>query len=101
MKSKDTAFVGGPLDGRVLPILLNPFHNVGRFYRVPVPAHSGLPATTLVYRRAKEYDPKGRWRWRYEYDPEGGTGPRGDWTDRLPWSRRPAGAAAGAGSEDS
>ncbi|MEU5389433.1 hypothetical protein, partial [Kitasatospora cineracea] len=26
------------------------------------------PATVLVYRRAKEYGPKGRYRWRYEYD---------------------------------
>ncbi|MFJ1702136.1 hypothetical protein [Kitasatospora sp. NPDC088346] len=91
MKSKDTAFLGGPLDGRVLPILLNPFHNVGRVYRVPVPAHGDVPATVLVYRRAKEFDPKGRWRWRYEYVPEGDAGTAGGWADRLPWSGRPAG----------
>ncbi|WP_354639967.1 hypothetical protein [Kitasatospora camelliae] len=71
MKSTDTEFVGGPLDGKVLPILLSPFHNVPKVYRVPVPAHGGNPESVLVYRRAKEYGAKGRWRWRYEYDPEG------------------------------
>ncbi|WP_063857257.1 MULTISPECIES: hypothetical protein [unclassified Kitasatospora] len=70
MRSTDTEFHGGPLDGRVLPIALTPFNNVPKTYRVPVPAHGENPATTLVYHRAKEYDPKGRWRWRYEYAPE-------------------------------
>lgn len=72
VRSADTEFVGGPLDGRVLPILLSPVNSVPKVYRVPVPAYGPpddqVPATTLVYRRAKEYDPKGRWRWRYEYD---------------------------------
>lgn len=65
--------MGGPLDGTVLPILLSPFNNVPRIYRVPVPAHGGNPAVTLIYRRAKQYDSKGRWRWFYEYAPEGET----------------------------
>jgi len=73
VKSADTEFVGGPLDGKVLPIMLSPFHNVPKVYKVPVPAHGDTPATTLVYRRAKEYDPKGRWRWRYEYDSANGS----------------------------
>ncbi|MFD7641105.1 hypothetical protein ACFV4P_10680 [Kitasatospora sp. NPDC059795] len=68
MKSSDTEFLGGPLDGRVLPILLSPLHTVPKVYRVPVPAHGDTPAITLVYRRAKEYNAKGRFRWRYEYD---------------------------------
>ncbi|MER5638510.1 hypothetical protein ABT095_16305 [Kitasatospora sp. NPDC002227] len=68
MRSAKTEFHGGPLDGRVLDILLNTLGNVPKVYRVPVPAHGDTPAVTLVYRRAKEYDPKGRWRWRYEYD---------------------------------
>ncbi|MFD8599550.1 hypothetical protein ACFV1L_31555 [Kitasatospora sp. NPDC059646] len=68
MKSADTAFLGGPLDGRVLPILLSPLHTPPKVYRVPVPAHGDTPAITLVYRRAKEYNDKGRFRWRYEYD---------------------------------
>ncbi|MER5864282.1 hypothetical protein [Kitasatospora sp. NPDC002040] len=70
MRSADTEFHGGPLDGRVLPIALTPFSNIPKTYRVPVPAHGDTPAATLVYHRAKEYDPKGRWRWRYEYEPE-------------------------------
>ncbi|MFD7736179.1 hypothetical protein ACFV6F_38055 [Kitasatospora phosalacinea] len=70
MKSADTEFVGGPLDGRVLPVLLGMTHHVPKVYRVPVPAHGDTPATTLVYRRAKEHGPKGRYRWRYEYDPD-------------------------------
>ncbi|WP_055587118.1 hypothetical protein [Peterkaempfera griseoplana] len=73
MRSADTEFVGGPLDGRVLPILLSPFNNVPKVYRVPVPAHLDRPATTLEYHRAKQYDARGRWRWRYEYGaPDGG-----------------------------
>lgn len=68
VKSTETPFVGGPLDGRALPVMLTPFHNVPKVYRVPVPAYHDTPAVTLVYRRAKEYDAKGRWRWRYEYD---------------------------------
>ncbi|MDH6134897.1 hypothetical protein P3T37_004306 [Kitasatospora sp. MAA4] len=69
MRSADTEFVGGPLDGQVLPILLSPFHGVPKVYRVPVPAHGDVPAQTLRYVRAKEYDAKGRSRWRYEYAP--------------------------------
>ncbi|BAJ28182.1 MULTISPECIES: hypothetical protein [Kitasatospora] len=72
MKSADTEFIGGPLDGRVLPVPLGMMHSVPKVYRVPVPAYGDTPAVTLVYRRAKEYGPKGgRYRWRYEYDPEG------------------------------
>ncbi|GAA1252699.1 hypothetical protein GCM10009665_49300 [Kitasatospora nipponensis] len=69
MRSADTAFFGGPLDGRVLPILLSPFNTVPKVYRVPVPAHGDQPARTLVYVRVKEYGTKGRSRWRYEYEP--------------------------------
>ncbi|WP_441246378.1 hypothetical protein [Kitasatospora sp. McL0602] len=68
MRSAETEFIGGPLDGRVLDVLLTPLSNVPKVYRVPVPAHGDVPGVTLVYRRAKEYDAKGRWRWRYEYD---------------------------------
>ncbi|MDH6574991.1 hypothetical protein [Kitasatospora sp. MAP5-34] len=68
MRSAETEFIGGPLDGKVLPIMLSPFNSVPKIYRVPVPAHGDVPSTTLIYRRAKEYDAKGRSRWRYEYD---------------------------------
>lgn len=80
MRSADTEFVGGPLDGRVLPILLSSFHTLPRIYRVPVPAHDDVPAETLVYVRAKEYDAKGRSRWRYEY----ATGPVSRWSPLNP-----------------
>jgi hypothetical protein len=70
VRSAETEFHGGPLDGRVLAVLLNTLGNVPKVYKVPVPAHGETPAATLVYRRAKEYDAKGRWRWRFEYDAE-------------------------------
>ncbi|MFE9427976.1 hypothetical protein ACFYNO_34045 [Kitasatospora sp. NPDC006697] len=72
MRSADTEFVGGPLDGRVLPILLSPFNAVPKVYRVPVPAYGNRAAETLVYDRAKVHDAKGRPRWRYEYRPPQG-----------------------------
>lgn len=69
MKSAETEFVGGPLDGRFLPVALNVFHSVPKVYRVPVPAHGGTAAVTLVYRRTKQHGSRG-WRWCYEYDPQ-------------------------------
>ncbi|MET9617479.1 hypothetical protein [Kitasatospora indigofera] len=67
MRSADTEFIGGPLDGRILPILLGPFNGVPKTYRVPVPAHGDVPAGTLVYVRAKQHR-GARWHWRYEFD---------------------------------
>ncbi|MDH6115775.1 hypothetical protein [Kitasatospora sp. GAS204B] len=67
MRSADTEFIGGPLDGRVLPVYLSPFNAVPKRYSVPVPAHGEEPARTLVYVRAKRYSSKGRARWVYEY----------------------------------
>lgn len=85
MKSEDTPFVGGPLDGRVLPVLLGITGHPPKTYRVPVPAGPGRPATVLVYRRAPRPDAAKfalAGKWRYEYDPEGRPdGPR------LPWRR--------------
>ncbi|WP_371481931.1 hypothetical protein [Kitasatospora sp. NBC_00315] len=67
MRSAETEFVGGPLDGRILPIPLGPFNGVPKIYRVPVPAVGNTPAETLVYTRAKEQR-GARWYWRYEFD---------------------------------
>ncbi|MCX4749438.1 hypothetical protein OG455_28675 [Kitasatospora sp. NBC_01287] len=67
MRSAETEFIGGPLDGRVLPVYLSPFSAVPKLYKVPVPAHGEEPARTLVYARAKRYSSKGRPRWVYEY----------------------------------
>jgi len=100
VKSQDTPFVGGPLDGRVLPVLLGPTGHPPKTYRVPVPDAAGGPPTVLVYRRVQAGVsrrlglPLG---WRYEYDPEGDSGGGLRW----PWSRqapRP-GATPGGGQE--
>lgn len=96
MKSEDTPFVGGPLDGRVLPVLLGITGHPPKTYRVPVPDAAGGPPTVLVYRRVPRPH-AGRLalghKWQYEFDPEGRKdGPR------WPWSK-PAGkpdAAPGA-----
>ncbi|RFU82939.1 hypothetical protein DY218_30400 [Streptomyces triticagri] len=87
MKSENTPFVGGPLDGRVLPILLGPTGHPPKVYEVPVPdREGGGPPTVLVYRRV----PAGYSRrlglqqgWKYEYDPSGQRGRRLKW----PWSK--------------
>ncbi|RKN40447.1 hypothetical protein [Streptomyces hoynatensis] len=72
MRSEPTPFVGGPLDGRVLPVLVGPTGRPPRVYRVPVPATADAPATVHVYR----LEPAGRTPrlrlprgWTYVYDP--------------------------------
>lgn len=86
MKSQDTPFVGGPLDGRVLPVLLGMTGHPPKVYRVPVPDAAGGPPTVLVYRRV----PAAQGRklalhpgWKYEFAPEGDKGGRLNW----PWSK--------------
>lgn len=100
MKSQDTLFVGGPLDGRVLPVLLGLTGHPPKIYRVPVPDSAGGPPTVLVYRRVEAGRskrlglPQG---WKYEYDPEGdsGGGPRWPWSKPRP---KP-GATPGGGAD--
>ncbi|OQR65285.1 hypothetical protein B6E66_04710 [Streptomyces maremycinicus] len=93
MKSEDTPFEGGPMDGRVLPVLLGPTGHPPKTYRIPVPDAAGGPPTVLVYRRV----PRGHSRklglpqgWKYEFAAEGDTGAR--WSGGLsglkwPWSK--------------
>ncbi|MFE9647777.1 hypothetical protein ACFYO0_27415 [Streptomyces sp. NPDC006365] len=86
MKSEDTPFVGGPLDGRVLPVLLGMTGHPPKVYRVPVPDAAGGPPTVLVYRRVPSV--QGRKLalhpgWKYEFDPEGDKGGKLKW----PWSK--------------
>ncbi|MEV5429877.1 hypothetical protein [Streptomyces sp. NPDC052701] len=90
MKSADTPFEGGPMDGRVLPVLLGITGHPPKTYRIPVPAPDGGPSTVLVYRRV----PRAQGRlgltqgWKYVHDSEGEAGGRPRW----PWSgpgRRP------------
>ena len=85
VKSEDTPFVGGPLDGRVLPVLLGITGHPPKTYRIPVPDPDGGRPTVLVYRRVQAATSKrlGLHKgWKYEYDPEGKV-------DRLkwPWSK--------------
>ncbi|MGV9841053.1 hypothetical protein ACWDUB_02950 [Streptomyces fungicidicus] len=86
MKSEDTPFEGGPMDGRVLPVLLGITGHPPKTYRIPVPAPDGGPPTVLVYRRV----PRARGAhtgltrgWKYSYDPMGRTGQGRKW----PWSK--------------
>ncbi|EFG64660.1 hypothetical protein [Streptomyces sp. SPB074] len=84
MKSENVVFVGGPLDGRVLPVLTGPTGQPPKQYKVPVPGPDG--ETLLVYNR----EPKRRRGsrlgmargWRYVHDPEGRVQRR-----RWPWRR--------------
>jgi hypothetical protein len=84
VKSEETEFVGGPLDGRVLPVLVGLTGNPPRRYSVPVPDPDGGEPTVYVYRRVLNPDPRRRpgARWRYEYDPLGLVE-----RPRWPWSR--------------
>ncbi|MEV7087070.1 hypothetical protein AB0O07_14390 [Streptomyces sp. NPDC093085] len=99
MRSEDTLFTGGPLDGRVLPVLTGPTGNPPKWYEVPVPSADGGAPTVYAYVR----EPAGYSKrlgiqrgWRYVYVPEG-RGPRGP---RWPWSKPPApGASPNAGEE--
>ncbi|QKW09103.1 hypothetical protein HUT18_24695 [Streptomyces sp. NA04227] len=87
MRSEATPFVGGPLDGRVLDVLVGATGHPPKWYRVPVPHPEGGEPTVLVYRRvALAPSPRlGLHRgWRYEYDPEGDP----DGGPKWPWSRR-------------
>ncbi|GAA1417172.1 hypothetical protein GCM10009601_10650 [Streptomyces thermospinosisporus] len=86
MKSEDTPFEGGPMDGRVLPVLLGITGHPPKTYRIPVPAPDGGPPTVLVYVRT----PRGGGGrtglsrgWKYVYAPEGAPSRRPRW----PWSR--------------
>lgn len=85
MRSEDTHFVGGPLDGRVLPVLLGATGRPPAYYEVPVPDPEGGQPTTYVYRLEAASVTKhfGLPRtWRYVYEPDGK--PR---RFRWPWSK--------------
>ncbi|MFF6997284.1 hypothetical protein ACFY93_20325 [Streptomyces sp. NPDC008313] len=86
MKSEDTLFEGGPLDGRVLPVLLGPTGHPPKMYRVPVPDADGGPPTVYVYRRVQARRSKRlglHLGWKYEYAPDAPPTARLKW----PWSR--------------
>jgi hypothetical protein len=95
VKSEDTPFVGGPLDGRVLPVLLGITGHPPKTYRIPVPDAAGGRPTVLIYRRVQAATSKRlglHQGWKYVYDPEGDTsGRRLTW----PWSGGTPGARGG------
>ncbi|MER7759422.1 hypothetical protein [Streptomyces sp. NPDC097619] len=85
MKSQNTPFEGGPMDGRVLPILLGPTGHPPAYYEIPVPDRDGGPPTVLLYKRV----PAGYSKrlglqkgWKYVHEPSGRR-PRPRW----PWSK--------------
>ncbi len=86
MRSVETPFVGGPLDGRVLPVLTGATGQPPRTYEVPVLNDDGTPPTVYVYVRVpvalsrRLGVPRG---WQYEYAPEGRPREGLKW----PWSR--------------
>lgn len=95
VKSENTPFEGGPMDGRVLPVLLGPTGHPPKIYRIPVPDPSGGTPTVLIYRRT----PRGHSKrlgipqgWKYEYDPDNKDTGRLTW----PWSKRDTKPAADA-----
>lgn len=86
VRSEETVFVGGPLDGRVLPVLTGPTGQPPKWYEVPVPDADGGPPTVFAYRRVPAGYTKrlGLQRgWKYEYVPEG----RERRTLKWPWSK--------------
>ncbi|KUM94049.1 hypothetical protein AQI88_24015 [Streptomyces cellostaticus] len=87
MKSQDTPFEGGPMDGRVLPVMVGPTGHPPKTYRIPVPDPDGGPPTVLVYHRV----PRGHSKrlgliqgWKYQYEP---AGDQGGSRVRWPWSK--------------
>ncbi|WP_374985844.1 hypothetical protein [Streptomyces fradiae] len=96
MRSENTPFSGGPLDGRVLPVLTGPTGHPPKWYEVPVPNEDGGPPTVYAYRRVPAGYTKrlGLQRgWKYEYEPAG----RERHTLKWPWSGPGGEGGKGAG----
>lgn len=91
-------FVGGPMDGRVLPVLVGPTGRPPKYYEIPVPDPSGGEPVVHVYRLEpvavgrRLALPRG---WRYVHLPEGRprSGPR------WPWGGRGRRGGRGAGGD--
>lgn len=85
MRHEAAEFVGGPLDGRVIEVLVGMTGQPPRVYRVPVPASEGGPEREYVYHREPSAGPRGsrRTRWVFVHDPEGRRPDRLKW----PWSK--------------
>ncbi len=78
--------MGGPLDGRVLPVLTGPTGHPPKVYEVPVPVPGGGAPVVHVYlreirgRSKRLALPQG---WKYVYASEGRPATRLGW----PWSK--------------
>ncbi|MFR9754472.1 hypothetical protein [Streptomyces sp. TR06-5] len=88
MRSENTRFEGGPLDGRVLPVLVGVTGRPPRTYEVPVPDADGGNRTVHVYRlEPAALTPRLRlpraWKYVHEPDARPGAG-RPAW----PWRSR-------------
>lgn len=96
VKSEDTPFEGGPMDGRTLPVLLGITGHPPKTYRIPVPDPAGGPPAVLVYRRVSRGQGRLTQRWKYVHDPEG---ERGAGRPKWPWTKpaRPSGPGATPG----
>ncbi|GGS92130.1 hypothetical protein GCM10010254_10030 [Streptomyces chromofuscus] len=95
VKSEDTPFEGGPMDGRVLPVLLGLTGHPPKTYRIPVPDPHGGPPTVLVYRRESRGQGRLTRRWKYVHDPAGDQGGR-----RPGWPWRKPDATPGGKPDD-
>jgi hypothetical protein len=95
VRSEPTVFRGGPLDGRVLPVLTGPTGQPPTWYEVPVPDPGGGSPVVHTYRRV----PAGYGKrlglqqgWAYTYESAGRERRRPAW----PWSKRARGARGDA-----
>ncbi|MFE5852174.1 hypothetical protein ACFQ61_02950 [Streptomyces sp. NPDC056500] len=86
MRSESTPFVGGPIDGQVLPVLVGHTGHPPKWYEIPVPGDDGSTVTVYAYRRV----PRGYTKrlglqrgWAYEYAPDGKERRQLRW----PWSK--------------
>lgn len=86
MRSENTEFVGGPLDGRLMGVLVGATGQPPKVYTVPVPDAGGGKPVVHIYHREPSPGPRAarQTRWVFVYDPEG-TVP--DTRLKWPWSR--------------
>lgn len=78
VRHEETEFLGGPLDGRALEVLVGMTGQPPKVYKVPV------GETTYVYHRQAGVRGTHRTRWVFVHDPEGKPPPGPKW----PWSKR-------------
>jgi hypothetical protein len=84
VRHEETEFVGGPLDGRVIEVLVGMTGQPPKVYEVPVPLPGGGEQVLVYHRRSgADRGAARRTRWVYVHDPEG----RRPGGVKWPWSR--------------